>query len=90
MNTRKHYEYKEPPLPYQNKPTRASKTSDTLGLFSYGLAFVVSVIGLATILFKPLENGFVEQDTLVMAVILTLLSSGTYSMFVAELRSVTR
>jgi hypothetical protein len=90
MNTRKHYEYKEPPLPYQNKPTRANKTSDTLGLFSYGLAFVVSVCGLATILFKPLENGYVEQDTLVMSVILTLLSSGTYSMFVAELRSVTR
>jgi hypothetical protein len=90
MNTRKHYEYKEPPLPYQNKPRRAIRTSDTLGLFSYGLAFVASVCGLATILFKPLENGFVEQDTLVMTVILTLLSSGTYSMFVAELRNVTR
>jgi hypothetical protein len=90
MNTRKHYEYKEPPLPYQNKPRRANRTSDTLGLFSYGLAFVVSVIGLATVILRPLENGFVEQDTLVMAVILTLLSSGTYSMFVAELRSVTK
>jgi hypothetical protein len=90
MNTRKHYEYKEPPLPYQNKPTRASKTSDTLGLFSYGLAFVVSVCGLATVILRPLEGRYVEQDTLVMAVILTLLSSGTYSLFITELKSVTR
>jgi hypothetical protein len=90
MNTRKHYEYKEPPLPYQNRPSKATKTSDTLGLFSYGLAFVVSVCGLATILFKPLENGFVEQDTLVMTVILTLLSSGTYSLFITELKGMTK
>jgi hypothetical protein len=90
MNTRKHYEYKEPPLPYQNKPRRAIRTSDTLGLFSYGLSFIVSVIGLAGVILRPLENGYVEHDTLVMAVILTLLSSGTYSMFVAELRNVTR
>jgi hypothetical protein len=90
MNTRKHYEYKEPPLPYQNRPSKAIRTNDTLGAFSYALAFVVSVCGLATILFKPLENGYVEQDTLIMTVILTLLSSGTYSMFVAELRSITK
>jgi hypothetical protein len=90
MNTEKHYEHKEPPLPYQNRPSRAIRTSDTLGLFSYGLSFVASVCGLASVILKPLENNYVEQDTLVMTVILILLSSGTYSMFVSELRSLTR
>jgi hypothetical protein len=33
--SRTHYEYREPPLPYQNRPAEATKYLDTLGLYGF-------------------------------------------------------
>lgn len=81
-----HYEHREPPLRYQTKPVRSRRQGDTLGIFSYLLAFAVSSIALATALFLPFPADYAEQDRLFMVALLTFLSSATFSLLITEMK----
>ncbi len=86
MSMRTHYEHREPPLPYQNKPAEATKYPDTLGLFAFGLALLVSVGAMMAVLFSPMATQFVEQDRLFLAVLTTFTTSATFNLFANEMR----
>lgn len=88
MSRRTHYEHREPPLRYQDKPTKATKQYDTLGIQAYLIAFVVSVFVLAVILFAPTPALSEGQDRLVLAIVGVLISLSTLSLLITELKGV--
>jgi hypothetical protein len=90
MSRRTHHEYREPPLRYQTKPRGATKQYDTLGLYAYLLAFVVSVFVLAVILFAPTPALSEGQDRLLLAIVGVLISSSTLSLLIAESKEILR
>jgi glutamate-1-semialdehyde aminotransferase len=85
---RTHHEYREPPLPYQNKPALPLKYPDTLGLYAFGLAFLGSAGALAAVLVSPMASEFVEQDRLFLAVLTTFTTSATFSLFASEMKEI--
>jgi hypothetical protein len=88
--SRTHYEYREPPLRYQTKPTRARKQYDTLGLYAYLLGFVVSVFVLAMILLSPLPDVSAGQDRLFLAIVASFTSSAIFSLLITEIKEILR
>lgn len=90
MSMRTHHEYREPPLRYQNKPRRATKQYDTLGLYAYLLAFVVSVVVLGWALFSPMPDVSVGQDRLFLAVVASFGSSAIFTLLITEMKEVLR
>ena len=88
MSMRTHHEYREPPLPYQNKPALPLRYPDTLGLYAFGLAFLASAGGLAAVLFSPMATQFVEQDRLFLAVLGGFITSATFNLFANEMREI--
>ncbi len=88
MSMRTHHEYREPPLPYQDKPALPLKYPDTLGLYAFGLAFLGSAGALAAVLVSPMASEFVEQDRLFLAVLTTFTTSATFNLFANEMREI--
>jgi glutamate-1-semialdehyde aminotransferase len=85
---RTHHEYREPPLPYQDKSALPLRYPDTLGLYALGLAFLGSAGALAAVLVSPMASQFVEQDRLFLAVLTTFTTSATFNLFANEMREI--
>lgn len=88
MSMRTHHEYREPPLPYQDKSALPLRYPDTLGLYAFGLAFLGSAGTLAAVLVSPMATQFVEQDRLFLAVLTTFTTSTTFSLFASEMKEI--
>lgn len=88
MSMRTHHEYREPPLPYQDKSALPLRYPDTLGLYAFGLAFLASAGALAAVLVSPMASQFVEQDRLFLAVLTTFTTSATFNLFANEMREI--
>ena len=88
MSMRTHHEYREPPLPYQDKSALPLRYPDTLGLYAFGLAFLASAGALAAVLVSPMASEFVEQDRLFLAVLTTFTTSATFNLFANEMREI--